>query len=248
VCPEDMVTTGRGVRVMKEDPVSSAKILVVDDEQSILDLVAAYLRKEGYAVHTAMDGPSGLKAARAFKPDLIVLDVMLPDMDGLQVLTRLRRESDVYVILLTAKSEETDKIVGLSVGADDYLTKPFSPRELVARIKAALRRLRDSVGPAESSVLAFGHIRIDAGSRRVWVEGEPIDLTPTEFDLLKTLAEHRGMVLSREQLLQQVWGYDFYGEERVVDVHIGHIRQKLGDDRFIATVRGVGYRFEDEEA
>ncbi len=228
--------------------MSSAKILVVDDEQSILDLVAAYLRKEGYVVHTAMDGPSGLKAARAFKPDLIVLDVMLPDMDGLQVLTRLRRESDVYVILLTAKSEETDKIVGLSVGADDYLTKPFSPRELVARIKAALRRLRDSVGPAESSVLAFRHIRIDAGSRRVWVEGEPIDLTPTEFDLLKTLAEHRGMVLSREQLLQQVWGYDFYGEERVVDVHIGHIRQKLGDDRFIATVRGVGYRFEDEEA
>ncbi len=227
--------------------MASAKILVVDDEQSIIDLVTAYLRQEGYEVHTAMDGPSGLRSARAFNPDLIVLDVMLPGMDGIEVLTRLRRESDVYVIMLTAKSEETDKIVGLSVGADDYLTKPFSPRELVARIKAALRRLRDGVGPVEASVLAFRHIRIDAGSHRVWMDDEPVELTATEFDLLRTLVEHRGMVLSREQLLQQVWGYDFYGEERVVDVHVGHIRQKLGDDRFIVTVRGVGYRFEDEE-
>jgi len=227
--------------------MASAKILVVDDEQSIIDLVTAYLRQEGYEVHTAMDGPSGLRSARAFNPDLIVLDVMLPGMDGIEVLTRLRRESDVYVIMLTAKSEETDKIVGLSVGADDYLTKPFSPRELVARIKAALRRLRDGVGPAEASVLAFRHIRIDAGSHKVWMDDEPVELTATEFDLLRTLVEHRGMVLSREQLLQQVWGYDFYGEERVVDVHVGHIRQKLGEDRFIVTVRGVGYRFEDEE-
>jgi two-component system alkaline phosphatase synthesis response regulator PhoP len=225
-----------------------AKILVVDDEQSILDLVTAYLRREGYEVHTARDGPGALKAARAYRPDLVVLDIMLPGMDGIEVLTRLRRESDVYVIMLTAKSEETDKIVGLSMGADDYLTKPFSPRELVARVKAALRRLRDGVGPAEATTLAFRHVRIDTGSRRVWVDGEAVDLTPTEFDLLKTLAEHRGMVLSREQLLQQVWGYDFYGEERVVDVHIGHIRQKLGDGGFIATVRGVGYRFEDREA
>ena len=226
----------------------NAKILVVDDEQNILDLVTAYLRREGFEVHTAMDGPGGLKAARVYKPDLIVLDIMLPGMDGIEVLAHLRRESDVYVILLTAKSEETDKIVGLSVGADDYLTKPFSPRELVARVKAALRRLRDGVGPAEATLLAFRHVRIDTGSREVWVDGQFVGLTPTEFDLLKTLAQHRGMVLSREQLLQQVWGYDFYGEERVVDVHIGHIRQKLGDDRFIVTVRGVGYRFEDEEA
>jgi two-component system alkaline phosphatase synthesis response regulator PhoP len=225
-----------------------AKILVVDDEQSILDLVTAYLRREGYEVRTAMDGPGGLKAARAYKPDLIVLDIMLPGMDGIEVLTHLRRESDVYVMMLTARSEETDKIVGLSVGADDYLTKPFSPRELVARVKAALRRLRDGVGPAEGTTLAFRHVRIDTGSRQVWVDGEPVDLTSTEFDLLKSLAEHRGQVLSREQLLQQVWGYDFYGEERVVDVHIGHIRQKLGDSRFIVTVRGVGYRFDDEEA
>ncbi|HSR29724.1 MAG TPA: response regulator transcription factor [Anaerolineae bacterium] len=225
----------------------NARILVIDDEQSILDLVSAYLRQDGYEVHTATDGHSGLKAVRAFKPDLIVLDVMLPGMDGMEVLTRVRRESDVYVILLTAKSEETDKIVGLSVGADDYLTKPFSPRELVARIKAALRRLRNGTGPVENSTLAFRHVRLDTGRRQVWVGDEPVELTSTEYDLFRTLAEHRGRVLSREQLLQQVWGYDFYGEERVVDVHVGHIRQKLGDGRFIVTVRGVGYRFEDEE-
>jgi len=224
-----------------------AKILVVDDEQSILALVSAYLRREGYEVYTAPDGPSGLQAARAFKPDLVVLDVMLPGMDGIEVLARLRRESDAYVIMLTAKSEETDKIVGLSVGADDYVTKPFSPRELVARVKAALRRLRDAAGPSGSTTLAFRHVRIDTSSRQVWVDGEPVDLTPTEFDLLAVLAGHAGMVLSREQILQQVWGYDFYGEDRVVDVHVGHIRQKLGDGDLIATVRGVGYRFEDEE-
>lgn len=224
------------------------KILVVDDEQSILDLVTAYLRQEGYEVNTAMDGPGGLKAARAFRPDLIVLDVMLPGMDGIELLTRLRRESDVYVIMLTAKSEETDKIIGLSVGADDYLTKPFSPRELVARVKAALRRLRGGTGVEDTPTLAFRRIRLDTGRRQVWLDDEAVELTSTEFDLLKTLAEHRGRVLSREQLLQQVWGHDFYGEERVVDVHIGHIRQKLGDGRFIVTVRGVGYRFDDEEA
>jgi two-component system alkaline phosphatase synthesis response regulator PhoP len=226
--------------------VSTAKILVVDDEQSIIDLVTAYLRKEGYEVFTAMDGPSGLKAARAFKPDLIVLDIMLPGMDGIELLGQLRRESDVYVIMLTAKSEETDKIVGLSVGADDYLTKPFSPRELVARVKAALRRLRVGGSTVETATLTFRHVRIDVGRRQVWVDDEPVELTAIEFDLLKTLAEHRGLVLSREQLLEQVWGHDFYGEERVVDVHVGHIRQKLGDERFIATVRGVGYRFVDE--
>jgi two-component system alkaline phosphatase synthesis response regulator PhoP len=226
--------------------MSSAKILVIDDEQSLIDLVTAYLRKEDYDVYTAMDGPSGLKAARSFKPDLIILDVMLPGMDGIELLTRLRRESDVYVIMLTAKSEEADKVISLSVGADDYLTKPFSPRELVARVKAALRRLQLGASAGETTTLAFRHIRIDTGSRQVWVKDEPVELTAIEFDLLKTLAEHQGLVLSREQLLEQVWGYDFYGEERVVDVHIGHIRQKLGDDRFIATVRGVGYRFEDE--
>jgi two-component system alkaline phosphatase synthesis response regulator PhoP len=225
--------------------VTNAKILVIDDEQSILDLISAYLRPEGYQVYTASDGPSGLKAARAYKPDLVVLDIMLPGMDGVELLTHLRRESNVYVIMLTAKTEETDKIVGLSVGADDYVTKPFSPRELVARIKAALRRLGSRGGVLEGNILAFHHVRIDNGARQVWVDEQPVELTTTEFDLLKTLAENSGLVLSREQLLEKVWGYDYYGEMRVVDVHIGHVRQKLGED-FIVTVRGVGYRFVDE--
>lgn len=226
--------------------MTTTKILVIDDEKSIIDLVKAYLEKEGYEVITAMDGTAGLKAARAFKPDLVVLDIMLPGIDGIELLTRLRRESDVYVIMLTAKTEETDKIIGLSVGADDYLTKPFSPRELVARIKAALRRIRTSGERIDGEVLAFKHTRIDIGSRQVWVGEKPIELTAIEFDLLKTLAEHRGLVLSREQLLEKVWGHDYFGEIRVVDVHIGHIRQKLGDENIIATVRGIGYRFQDE--
>ena len=226
--------------------MAKSKILVIDDEESILKLVSAYLRPEGYEVYTAIDGPSGLNAARAYHPDLIVLDIMLPGMDGIELLSRLRRESDVYVIMLTAKTEETDKIVGLSVGADDYVTKPFSPRELVARVKSALRRLQSGSGPAETQVLNFKHVRIDTGSRQVWVDESLVELTSTEFDLLKTLAEHRGLVLSREQLLEHVWGSDYFGEMRVVDVHLGHIRQKLGDDTLITTVRGVGYRFEDE--
>jgi two-component system alkaline phosphatase synthesis response regulator PhoP len=222
------------------------KVLVIDDEESILNLVTSYLEKEGYQIATATDGLSGLKAARTFKPDIVVLDIMLPEMDGIELLTQLRRESNVYVIMLTAKTEETDKIVGLSVGADDYVTKPFSPRELTARIKAALRRLKLGSQQADRNVLAFKHIRIDVGSRRVWMNNDEIELTAMEFDLLTALAEHSGMVLSREQLLENVWGHDYYGELRVVDVHIGHIRQKLGDDRFIGTVRGVGYRFEDD--
>ncbi len=225
--------------------MSNAKILVVDDEPSILKLVTSFLEKEGYQVFTAADGPSGLKAARAYKPDLIVLDIMLPGMDGIELLSNLRRQSDVYVIMLTAKTEETDKIVGLSVGADDYVTKPFSPRELVARVKAALRRLQNKSSVNEAEVLLFQHVRIDAGSRQVWVDDQLIDLTTTEFDLLKALAEQRGMVLSRERLLENVWGYDYFGEIRVVDVHLGHVRQKIGE-HFIATVRGVGYRFTDE--
>jgi len=228
--------------------MSKSKILVIDDEPTILTLVSAYLKPEGYEVYTASDGPSGLKAARAYKPDLVVLDIMLPGMDGIELLTHLRRESDVYVIMLTAKSEETDKIVGLSVGADDYVTKPFSARELVARIKAALRRLQRGSVLAEGNVLAFKRVRIDTGSRQAWVDDELVELTTVEFDLLRVLAEHRGLVLSREQLLEKVWGYDYFGEIRVVDVHIGHIRQKLGDESLIATVRGVGYRFEDEVA
>jgi two-component system alkaline phosphatase synthesis response regulator PhoP len=226
--------------------MSQAKILVIDDEQSILNLVSAYLRPEGYEVFTAMDGLTGLKSARAFKPDLIVLDIMLPGMDGLELLSRLRLESNAYIILLTARTEETDKIVGLSVGADDYVTKPFSPRELTARIKAALRRLQGKGGPADRSVLAFRRVRVDPASRQAWVDERPVDLTAIEFDLLKTLAEHRGMVLSREQLLEKVWGYNYFGEARVVDVHVGHLRTKLGAEGLITTVRGIGYRFDDE--
>jgi two-component system alkaline phosphatase synthesis response regulator PhoP len=226
--------------------LSNAKVLVVDDEQGILDLVAAYLEKEGYAYRTATDGQAGLKATRTFKPDIVVLDIMLPGIDGIEMLAQLRRESDVYVILLTAKSDETDKIVGLSVGADDYLTKPFSPRELIARIKAALRRVGSGGRLGEVARLRFQRLEIDVAGRQVWIEGRPVDLTAVEFDLLHTLAENPGIVLTREQILEKVWGYDYYGETRVVDVHVGHIRQKLGAEDIIATVRGVGYRFEDE--
>ncbi len=227
--------------------MSAAKILVIDDEPAILNLVTAYLRAEGLDYATAADGPSGLDAVRSFKPDLVVLDVMLPGMDGIELLSRLRRDSDVYVILLTARSEETDKIVGLSVGADDYLTKPFSPRELVARIKAALRRIQAGKTAApESPVLSFAHLRIDPEARRAWVDEREIELTTVEFDLLWALAQNQGRVLSREQLLEKAWGYDYFGDTRVVDVHVGHVRQKLGDDRFIETIRGVGYRFEDK--
>ncbi len=222
----------------------SSRILLIDDEQSILDLASAYLEPEGYEIRTALDGPNGLQIARAFKPDVIVLDIMLPGMDGIEVLSQLRRESDAYVILLTAKTEETDKVIGLSVGADDYVTKPFSPRELAARIKAALRRMRRGRGLPDEQALSYSRLRIDSGSRRAWLDDVEIELTTMEFDLLWALAEHPGKVLSREQLLERVWGYDYYGEIRVVDVHIGHIRRKLGED-LIATVRGVGYRFED---
>lgn len=224
-----------------------AKILVIDDEPSIVNLIAAYLKPEGYEIHTAMDGPSGLKAARTFKPDLIILDIMLPGMDGLELLSRLRRESEVYVILLTAKTEETDKIIGLSVGADDYVTKPFSPRELTARVKAALRRIQGGTASrSEAAVYAFRHLRLDTGARTVSVDDGMVELTAIEFDLLSALVENRGRVLSREQLLEKVWGADYFGEQRVVDVHLGHVRQKLGREDLIVTVRGVGYRFEDE--
>jgi two-component system alkaline phosphatase synthesis response regulator PhoP len=171
---------------------------------------------------------------------------MLPGMDGIELLSQIRRESNVYVIMLTAKTEETDKIVGLSVGADDYVTKPFSPRELTARIKAALRRLKLSGMEIEKDILSYNTIKMNLGSRKIWVKDQLIELTAMEYDLLRALAEHPGLVFSREQLLEKVWGHDYFGELRVVDVHIGHIRQKLGDDRYISTVRGVGYRFEDD--
>ncbi len=227
--------------------MTAAKILIIDDESSIHTFLSAYLKAEGYEFQSAYDGPAGLAITRSFKPDIIVLDVMLPGMDGIELLANLRRESNVYVIMLTARSEETDKIVGLSVGADDYLTKPFSPRELVARIKSALRRLRNPTSnTGEPAVLNFPHLRIDVAARRVWVGENLIDLTTVEFDMLLVLAQHQSMVLSREQLLEKIWGYDYFGDTRAVDVHIGHIRQKLGGDSMIKTIRGVGYRFEDK--
>jgi two-component system alkaline phosphatase synthesis response regulator PhoP len=225
------------------------RILVVDDEDNIRNLIRSYLSAEGYTVDYAADGPQALATFRHHHPALIILDIMLPGMDGLEVLQQIRRESDVYVLLLTAKSEETDRVVGLTVGADDYLTKPFSPRELVARVKAILRRGRN-VASADEEMLTFAHILIDSSRHQVWRNEEQIDLTALEFKLLKALATYAGMVLSRQQLLERVWGYDFYGDERVVDVHIGHLRQKLEADpaepQYIYTVRGVGYKFEDK--
>ena len=228
-----------------------ATILVIDDEPAIRNIVEAYLKADGNVVHLAEDGEQGLAAFRRYQPDLVILDIMLPKIDGLEVLRHVRHESEVYVLMLTAKSEEVDRVIGLTVGADDYLTKPFSPRELAARVKAILRRCR-SASAGEEQIPAFKHLRINAQRYEVLRDGEPVDLTALEFNLLKTLAQHAGMVLSREQLLEKVWGYDFYGEERVVDVHIGHIRQKLEydptDPQFIVTVRGVGYKFGDEPA
>jgi two-component system alkaline phosphatase synthesis response regulator PhoP len=221
-----------------------AKILVVDDEPSIVNLITSYLKIEGHEVFTAADGPTALKNARGINPDLVILDVMLPGIDGLEVLSQLRRESDSYVILLTARTEETDKIVGLSLGADDYVTKPFSPRELTARVKAALRRLRSGGANGKNVITIFSRVTIDTGARSVSVDGNLIDLTAIEYNLLAALAENRGRVLTREMLLEKVWGYGYYGDTRVVDVHMGHVRHKLGVP-VITTVRGVGYRFDD---
>lgn len=226
----------------------SFKILVVDDELTLLNTVRAYLEQEGYDIQTAADGRSALLIFREFQPDLVVLDIMLPELDGLEVLRHIRQTSDAYVIMLTARADETDKVIGLGLGADDYVTKPFSPRELVARIKAALRRLGgDSSSKRE---LVSAHLRLDEEARLAWKNGRPLDLTPIEFDLLQTLMRHHGRALSREQLIEQVWGYDYYGDDRVVDVHIGRLRKKVEDDpaepTLITTVWGAGYRFEDE--
>lgn len=230
--------------------MNEAKILIVDDEPLIVKSLQAYLEREGFAVQSAGDGPTALRLAHTFRPNLVVLDIMLPGVDGLEVLRVLRQESDVHVMMLTARSDETDKIVGLNMGADDYVTKPFSPRELVARIKAVLRRGRAAA--AGESLLTFRRLRIDAEAHQVWKDGAAADLTAIEFALLRVLAQNRGRVLSREQLIEQVWGYDYYGDDRVVDVHIARLRKKIEDDAnspaLLSTVRGAGYRFEDEPA
>jgi two-component system, OmpR family, alkaline phosphatase synthesis response regulator PhoP len=230
---------------MNGDEMAHGKILIVEDEQDIRDLVKAYLEKEGYQVFEAGNGTEAVKIARLTTPDLAILDIMLPGMSGLDVLSTLRRESDLYVIMLTARAEEIDKLVGLNMGADDYLTKPFSPRELAARVNAAMRRLAVTGQENGQHVYRFAHIRLDENAHKVWVEDEELALTAIEFEILRALIAHAGQVLTREQLLEQVWGANYYGESRVIDVHIGHIRKKLGG-RYLATVWGVGYRFEDE--
>ncbi len=227
----------------------AARILVVDDESTLRDTVRAYLEQEGFQVRVAADGRVALQEIPNFKPDLLILDIMLPGVDGLEVLRRLRQSSDAYVIMLTARADETDKVVGLTLGADDYMTKPFSARELVARVKAALRRLG---GPASRTAeLTSSRLRLDEEAHLAWKDDRPLDLTPIEFSLLHVLMRHRGRALNREQLIELVWGIDFYGDDRVVDVHIGRLRKKVEDDpanpALIATVWGAGYRFEDPQ-
>ena len=216
-------------------------VLVVDDEQHIIDLARMYLEQDGFTVKQALDGAEALRQIRDLKPAVVVPDLMLPEIDGWEVCRRAREGSDVPIIMLTARSDDVDKIVGLELGADDYLTKPFNPRELVARVKAILRRYERSIQPG--TVLHVGDLTIDPSSREVTLGGHPLQLRTKEFDLLHTLAQHRGQVLTREQLLDLVWGYDFYGETRTVDVHVAHLRKKLsGGSVEIETVRGVGYK------
>jgi DNA-binding response OmpR family regulator len=222
------------------------RALVVDDEPSLVRAVAEYLRHEGYTVDTAGDGDTALAAARTAPPDVVVLDLMLPGIDGVEVCRQLRTFSDAYVIMLTARTDEVDTLIGLSVGADDYLTKPFSPRELVARVKAMLRRPR-TAGPADAApARRIGALTIDPQAREVHLTGQLVELTRTEFDILDALSARPRTVFTRARLVESVWGNGWIGDDHLVDVHIGHLRRKLGDDptdpRYILTVRGVGYR------
>ncbi|MDJ0770820.1 MAG: response regulator transcription factor [Ilumatobacter sp.] len=224
------------------------RILVVDDEREIRRLVASYLIDDGFHVEELDNGRAVLERIQTPPPiDLIVLDVRMPELDGIETLRELRRVSDIHVIMLTAAAEETDRLIGLSVGADDYVTKPFSPREVVARVKAVLRRTRISTTEALTEPLAYDGITVDIDRHEVAVDGERVDLSALQFNLLRALAESPGRVFARHQLIDRVWGRDFYGEERIVDVHVGNLRKALGDSasqpRFIETVRGVGYRF-----
>jgi len=226
---------------MQSVPMTKETILVVDDERNIVELARMYLEAEGYRVVTAADGKEALAQVRAARPALVVLDLMLPELDGWEVCRRLRAESDLPIIMLTARSDDVDKIVGLELGADDYLTKPFNPRELVARVRAVLRRAAPKVKGERA--ITLGQLTIDPAGREVTIAGQPVRLRTKEFDLLHTLAQHRVIVLTRDQLLDLVWGYDFYGETRTVDVHIGQLRRKLkGSGVRIETVRGVGYK------
>jgi DNA-binding response OmpR family regulator len=220
-------------------------VVVIEDEAPIASAVAARLRSEGFRVETAGDGPAGVELCERLRPDLVVLDLMLPGLDGLEVCRRVQRHRPVPVLMLTARDSETDVLVGLAVGADDYMTKPFSPRELVARVHAILRRMeRTLVFPGPGTSVRVGDVEIDPASRRVRRDGEQVHLTPTEFDLLSWLATHQGAVCTREQLLAQVWGYRDGSGARTVDSHVRALRRKLGTD-VIRTVHGVGYAMEE---
>ncbi len=231
--------------------MTSHRILIVDDEPELRSMLRQYLTREGFDVAEAVTGHEALDTAKRFEPDLLLLDVGLPDIDGFEVLRTLRSTSDIPVIMLTARDDEIDRVVGLSVGADDYVVKPFSPRELVARIQAVLRR--GAGGPRSTDeTLRFTDLTIDPVAREVVCNDESVELSALEFDLLIALAQGPNRVFTRDQLLERVWGWDYFGVDRVVDVHVGNIRKMLGDDpsdpRFIATVRGVGYKFVGEPA
>lgn len=234
---------GRGVASGgSRQPLS---VLVIEDEPPIRQLISTYLEAAGFSVAAVGDGETGVEHARESSPDVVVLDLMLPGMDGIEVCRRIRTFSDAYVIMLTAKTEEIDRLIGLSVGADDYLGKPFSPRELVARVRAMLRRPRTTQAtPLEEPALRFGDLVVDPGGREASLAGEPVDLTRTEFDLLEVLAAHPRQAFSRQRLAELVWGYAV--DAHVVDVHVANLRRKLGDDaqasRYVRTMRGVGYR------
>jgi DNA-binding response OmpR family regulator len=217
-------------------------VLVVEDEASIASFVALYLKNAGYSIRTVGTGQEALDSLSQQRPDLVVLDLMLPDIDGIEVCKRARQSSDVPILMLTARDEDIDKIIGLEVGADDYLTKPFNPRELVARVKSILRRSVPDRRELQTRQLTHGKLEIDAGRREVQVDGEEVQLAPKEFDLLWELLDHRGLVLTRDQLLERVWGYTFAGDTRTVDVHVRQLRRKLGDASPIVTVWGVGYK------
>jgi DNA-binding response OmpR family regulator len=217
------------------------KILVVDDELNILELVKLYLGNEGYQIETVSRGREAIAKMASVSPDMVILDLMLPDIDGFEVCRQIRSKSNVPILMLTARKEDIDKIVGLEMGADDYLTKPFNPRELTARIRAILRRFQS--GQTASEIVESGNLRIDLARHEACVKGEPLSLRTKEYALLTTLAQNPGIVFSREKLLETVWGFDYYGETRTVDVHINHLREKLsGSNVNIETLRGTGYK------
>ena len=242
-----------GNLIPRAAPRNGLRVLVVDDERALADLVGSYLTRDGFEVSMAYDGQAAIDQARQVDPDVMVLDLGLPLIDGVEVCRVVRTFSDCYIVMLTARTEEIDKLIGLSVGADDYLTKPFSPRELLARIQAMLRRPRASTASRlsanEARPRTFGALSIDVAGREVHLDGEAVALTRTEFDLLEALSGRPKLVFSRRQLIDAVWDQSWVGDEHLVDVHVGHLRRKLGDDssspRYVRTVRGIGYRMGD---